>query len=126
MIKKTVTYTDYNDEERTEDFYFNFTQAELTEWEASVDGGATAMWKKIVEAKNVPELAKFFKTMLLKAYGKKSEDGRHFYKDEKIAKEFESSPAYSQMYMLLATNSDEAAAFWNGVMPKAKPAAAAN
>lgn len=29
MIKKTVTYVDYNGVERTEDFHFNLTSAEV-------------------------------------------------------------------------------------------------
>ena len=41
MLKKTITYTDYNDNERTEDFYFNFSKAELTEMELSTVGGLT-------------------------------------------------------------------------------------
>ena len=31
MIKKTVTYTDYNGVERTESFYFNLSKAEVME-----------------------------------------------------------------------------------------------
>ena len=29
MLKKTITYTDYNGNSRTEDFYFNLTKTEL-------------------------------------------------------------------------------------------------
>ena len=31
MLKKTITYTDYNGSERTEDFYFNLSKAEAME-----------------------------------------------------------------------------------------------
>ena len=31
MLKRSITYTDYNGGTRTEDFYFNLTQAEVTE-----------------------------------------------------------------------------------------------
>lgn len=32
MLKKTITYNDYNGNERTEDLYFNLSQAEVMEW----------------------------------------------------------------------------------------------
>ena len=43
MLKKTITYTDYNGNERTEDFYFNLTKAEVVEMEMSTSGGLTEM-----------------------------------------------------------------------------------
>ena len=36
MITKTIKYTDYNNNERTEDHYFNLTKAELMEKIASI------------------------------------------------------------------------------------------
>ena len=42
MLKKTITYTDYNGNSRTEDFSFNLNEAELAEMVVSVDGGLTA------------------------------------------------------------------------------------
>mgnify|MGYP007065598478 CR=1 FL=1 len=39
MLKKTVTYTDYNGVERTEDFYFNLTRSELIEMHLTTEGG---------------------------------------------------------------------------------------
>ena len=36
MIKKTITYTDYNGVSRTEDFWFNLTTAELMKMELMI------------------------------------------------------------------------------------------
>ena len=36
MLKKTITYNDYNGAERTEDFYFNLTEAEVVEMQYSI------------------------------------------------------------------------------------------
>ena len=55
MLKKTVTYTDYNGVERTEDFYFNLSKAEVTEMELSVDGGLAQMLENIVNSKDNKE-----------------------------------------------------------------------
>ena len=118
MLKKTVTYTDYNGVERTEDFYFNLTKAELTEMELSTEGGLEAMIRKIVAEKNAPAIIKIFKELVLKAYGEKSPDGRRFIKNDEVRDGFAQTEAYSEIFMELATDADAAAAFVNGITPK--------
>lgn len=117
MLKKTITYTDYDGVERTEDFYFNFTEAELMEWQLVTNGGLTSYVQKIVDAKDQPRLITLFKELLLKAYGIKSDDGRRFIKSDKISEEFSQSPAYSILYMQLVTDDKLAADFVNGIIP---------
>lgn len=46
MLKKTITYTDCNDVERTEDFYFNLSKAEVIEMELTTTGGMTKVIEK--------------------------------------------------------------------------------
>ncbi len=120
MLKKTMTYEDFNGIERTEDFYFNLTEAELMEMELSVDGGLAEMIQKIVAAKNAPAIIKVFKDLVLKAYGEKSADGKRFMKSDEIRMAFEQTPAYSQLFMELATDDVKAAEFVNGISPKQK------
>lgn len=117
MLKKTITYTDYNGVERTENFYFNLTEAELMEWQLTTNGGLADYLQKIIDAKDQPQLVTLFKKILLKAYGIKSDDGRRFVKSEQISEEFSQNPAYSIMYMELASDDDAAAAFVNGIIP---------
>ena len=117
MIKKTVTYVDYNGVERTEDFYFNLSKAEVAEMELSVEGGFSKMLEEIVASKDNVKIVNLFKQMVLKAYGEKSVDGRRFVKSEEISKAFSETEAYSEIFMELALNSDKAAAFVNGIMP---------
>ena len=99
MVKKTITYTDYDGTERTEDFYFNLSEAEITEMQLSVEGGMRSYIEKIIAAKSQLELVKLFKDILLRSYGKKSLDGRLFVKNEANTAEFLASPAYSKIYM---------------------------
>lgn len=117
MIKKTVTYVDYNGVERTEDFYFNLSKAEVAEMEMSVEGGFSKMLEEIVASKDNVKIVSLFKQMVLKAYGEKSADGRRFIKSEEISKAFSETEAYSEIFMSLALNESEAAAFVNGIMP---------
>lgn len=117
MIKRTVTFTNYDGEEVTQDFYFNLTNAEIVEMELSTPGGLSTMLQKIINTKNVPETVKLFKEILLKSYGQKSADGNHFVKNQQITDEFISSPAFSELYMELAFDTDAATKFINGVVP---------
>lgn len=118
MLKKTITYTDYNGVERTEDFYFNFTEAELAEMQMSAEGGLSAMVEKIVQAQDQPAIFKLFKDLVLKAYGVKSPDGRRFMKSDELRADFSQTEAFSILFMELGTDADKAAAFVNGVIPQ--------
>lgn len=126
MIKKTITYTDYNGLERTEDFYFNLTKQELMNVQFGTVGGFAEMVEKIVQTKDQPGLIKIFSDFIDKSYGVKSADGRRFMKSPEILAEFKETEAYSQLYMDLATNDKLASEFINGVVPAdiAKEAAA--
>ena len=117
MLKKTITYTDYNGVERKEDFYFNLTKAEIMEMEMSTSGGLTEMINRSVAAQDAPAIIKIFKELVLKAYGVKSPDGKRFIKSDELATEFAQTEAYSQLFMELATDADAASAFVNGIVP---------
>jgi hypothetical protein len=118
MLKKTITYRDYNDVERTEDFYFNLTRAELLEMEASKVGGFSNIIQTIINTKDVSSIIPIFKEIVLKAYGEKSLDGKRFVKNKEITEGFSQTEAYSQLFMELAGDDKAATAFINGIMPK--------
>ena len=120
MIKITKTYTDYNGLERTEDFYFNLSEAEVMEYEMSTAGGLVEMIKNIVAAQDAPAIIKIFKELVLKSYGIKSADGRRMEKSEEISTAFSQTEAYSMIFMELATDTEKAAEFVNGIIPNKK------
>lgn len=117
MLKKTITYPDYNGVSRTEDFYFHLSKAESMEMEMSTTGGLSEMIRRIVAAQDTPAIIKIFKELILKAYGEKSPDGKRFIKSEEISKAFSETEAYSILFMELATDADAAAKFVNGILP---------
>lgn len=117
MLKKTLTYTDYNGVQRTEDFYFNLSKAEVAEMEMSTAGGLAEMIQRVAKSQDAPSIIKIFKELVLKAYGEKSPDGKHFLKSEERATLFSQTEAYSEIFMELATDADAAAAFVNGIFP---------
>lgn len=117
MLKKTITYTDYNGVERTEDFYFNLNKAEIMEMELGTTGGLAEMIQKVVASQDAPTIVKIFKDLVLRAYGEKSQDGKRFVKNEEIASGFAQTEAYSILFMELATDANAASAFVNGIIP---------
>ena len=117
MLKKTITFVDYNDKEQTKDFYFNLTKAEIMKMEMSTEGGLAEKIQKITEAKDVPAIISVFEEVIQKSYGVKTPEGG-FVKRPADLEEFMASPAYSELFMELATDADAAAAFINGVVPK--------
>lgn len=117
MLKRKMTYTDYNGNERTEDFYFNLSKAELTEMQLSEAGGLTEFIQRIIDTQDTKKIIELFKDLILRAYGEKSLDGKRFVKSKELSEEFSQTEAYSDLFMELATDSKAAAAFVNGIIP---------
>ena len=117
MIKKTVTYTDYNGEQRTETFYFHYTEAEILDMEMSEEGSFVDRIQRIIDAKDKTALMKLIKKFVIDAYGVKSEDGKRFMKNDELKTAFLECPAYSDIFMEMVTNDEVAADFVNGVIP---------
>lgn len=118
MLKKTITYTNFDDVEVTEDHFFHMSKAELVELEMSQDGGFSKALERIIADEDGKVIIAEFKKIILGAYGRKSPDGKRFMKSQEIRDEFESTEAYSALFMELCTNADAATEFVNGVVPK--------
>lgn len=119
MYKKTVTYTDFDGNERTEDLYFNFSRAELIELEYSHPGGMSNYLENIVNTHDTASIMANFKEIILGAYGVKSPDGKRFIKNQTIREEFEESPAYDEILITLISDTDEMTKFINSIIPSA-------
>lgn len=118
MLVKTITYNDYDGTERTETFYFNLNEAEISRMHLSIDGGMKAYINKIVNAKSNIEIIKFFDKILEASFGVKSDDGRRLIKSPELFKAFTETEAYNQLYMeLLGNEGKNAAAFIQAIIP---------
>lgn len=118
MIKKTIKFEDFDGNQREEDFYFNLTQAELTNLVASVDGGLDKKMERIMQRRSAPEIMSTIREFIKASYGVKSPNGRNFLKSEEIYSDFESTEAYSTLFMELCTDGGAAADFIRGIVPK--------
>jgi len=117
MIKKNISYEDYNGNPVTESFYFHLSKPELIELEVDYDKGLAAEINKIVETDNNKDLIAIFKRIISLSYGVKSEDGKRFSKSDDIRDSFMETAAYSELFMELATDADAAAEFITGLLP---------
>ncbi len=118
MLKKTITYEDFNGETVSEDHFFHLSKAELVELEMSEQGGLSEALQRIIEAEDGKRIIAEFKNIILGSYGKRSADGKRFVKNSQLREEFESSEAYSTLFMELVTDTDKASEFINGVIPQ--------
>ena len=118
MLVKNIKYVDFDGNERSADFYFNLTKAEVAEMEMSTEGGLTKMLEKIVAEQDSRRIIEIFKDLILRSYGEKSPDGKRFTKNKEIREAFSNTGAYSELFMSLATDAEKASAFVNGILPK--------
>lgn len=120
MFKKTITYTDYNGEERTEDFYFNLNKAEIIKIAARYPGGIEEYLKGIIKDRDMESVLEMFDMLILESYGEKSSDGRRFIKSKEIRDAFTQSEAYSELltqFLTDETGGDLMKEFVEGIMP---------
>ena len=117
MLKKTITYDDFNGETVSEDFFFHLSKAELVELELSHQGGLSEALQRIVAAEDGKGIVQEFKNIILSAYGQRSDDGKRFIKNQQLREEFESTEAYSSLFIELVTDADAAVKFINGIIP---------
>jgi hypothetical protein len=118
MLKREITFEDFDGNVQTEVFYFNMSKAELIEMEVEKKEGFVDWIKQIVETEDRKAMIGAFKDIVLRAYGVKSDDGKRFIKTPEVALEFSQTNAYSALFMELATDDGAAATFINGIMPK--------
>ena len=119
MLKKTITYTDYAGNVRTEDHYFHLNKAEVVKW-LSTSGGYTLdkLLERLASEENAREIINIFDELIHTAYGRQSLDGRKFEKSEEIWKNFLETEAYSQLFLEIIGDAKAAAAFVNGIIPQ--------
>lgn len=118
MLVKKVSYTDYKGNQREEELYFNLSKAEVAEMELSHKGGLSEKINRIVATQDSKEIINLFKELIVKSYGVISDDGRRFIKSDELREEFVQTEAYSELFMELASDADEAAKFVNGIIPQ--------
>lgn len=118
MLKRNISYTDFDGKQVTEEFYFNLSMSELIKMEVTAgEEGLQAALMKIVAAKDGQSIMDEFERIILASYGVKSADGKQFVKSPEVRDAFRWSGAYDSLFVELCTSEEAAANFINGVVP---------
>ncbi len=120
MLKKTITYNDYDGNARTDDFWFNLSQAELAEMD--VESGGMQKRLEMISSTNDPkEIMRIFKDIVMRAYGERTADGKFRKVDSngyRLANDFVQSEAYSELFFELFNDANKASEFMISLLPK--------
>lgn len=129
MLKKVITYDDFDGNQRTETHYFNLTRVELAEMAFNLpDGISDAIGdnpaeidEKKAAARIVASLGQsgildYIKELVKKSYGVKSPDGRRFDKSPALFQEFSETLAYDSLIMEFMQKPQTATDFVNAVI----------
>lgn len=118
MIKKTITYEDFNGEQQTEDFYFHLSKSELIDIEIGVEGGMGNLMANLVKMAEPGPIVKQFREIIVKSYGVRSPDGKKFDKNDELTRDFLASPAFDALFSEIISSEQAAEEFVYGIMPK--------
>lgn len=118
MLKKTITYKDYNGATRTRDFYFNLNKLEVVRIEANTAGGLAERLRSVMEAQDTGAILAIIENLIQKSYGVKTPDGEGFMKRREDLEAFMATEAYSELFMELASDANNASEFFNGILPQ--------
>lgn len=115
MLKKTITFTNFDGEEISEEYYFHLTKAQLLEMNIGDD--LRSKLEQIIATKDAKQIILQFKEIILMSYGIRSPDGKTFIRNDALREEFSQTEAFSALFMELATNDDAASEFVTGIIP---------
>lgn len=118
MLKRKISYVDFDGRKRSEELYFNLTEPEIVRLDVSYKGGLEKFIGQLDPEERPEEVLDLFETVIRTSYGEKSEDGRFFLKEKDTVARFMQSAAYSALFMELIQDAETAASFVGGLVPQ--------
>lgn len=118
MLKKTITYDNFNGEKVTEDFYFNLNTLEYVRMTAKYGKDLQEYIRELANNEDLAGMMACMEDLILTSYGKKSADGSRFVKSVSVREDFEYSAAYAELFVTILTNPQESQAFGAAIAQK--------
>lgn len=121
MLKKTITYEDYNGEQRTRDFYFHMNQVEFAKLNGEVPGGLEKRINEIIEDKDNDAMLRMIDLLVTRSYGKFDEDDEFTKVDRNgrpLYEKFVNIDAYDKLIIELVTGENNIVNFLKAILPK--------
>lgn len=118
MLKKEITFTNFNDEEVTKTYWFNLNKLQAMKL-VSANGGLDTYLPEVAKKKDTEKFIAFVEGVVLDAYGARDEADPDVFDTSAEAKEkFKKSPAFSELVYSLLTSEDAFVTFLLDILPK--------
>lgn len=122
MLKKEIKYTNFDGMECVETAYFNLNKLEMAKLYQSEEfkkyGYLLEKGKKDEYAElDLSSIIEIIELFIAKSYGKKSDDGKRFIKNEQLLTEFKETDAYIEFIEELLTNPESVNEFITCIFP---------
>lgn len=125
MLKQTITYEDFDENQVTEDLYFNISRIvvvenaeELTRRWKEIEAMLKGDEKRELNTHEVMMLIGIVKYMMELSYGVKSDDGRVFDQSPELWNRFTHMAAFDAFLFGLFEDTNKATSFIAGIFPK--------
>lgn len=120
MFIQNITYTDFNGNEVTEELYFNLSQPELIRMNLENSGKFKNLILSVQNTQDPGDIFTIIETLILNAYGIRSEDGKRFIKTidgRPVSEEFKETAAYAALFDEFLADPEKIIAFIGNIAP---------
>ena len=117
MLKKVITYKDYDGNDKTSTLYFHLNKFEWLELETYTKGGLIENLQHAIETGNAKKTIDILKKIILRAYGEKNAETGVFEKSDELAIRFSKTDAFSELFYELAYDEEASRSFFLGLIP---------
>ena len=115
MLKHQVSYKDFDNKSVKETLWFNLTTRDSAKLTIKY-GDLTAYVKKIEKEKDTAAMMVLIEDLVLTAYGERSEDGRHFLRNDEIRERFSYSLAFEALLDDLYSDEKKMSKFFDALL----------
>ena len=115
MLKHQVSYKDFDNKSVKETLWFNLTPRDSAKLTIKY-GDLAAYVKKIEKEKDAAAMMVLIEDLVLTAYGERSEDGRHFVRNDEIREQFSYSLAFETLLGDLYSDEKKMSKFFDALL----------
>lgn len=115
MLKHQVSYKDFDNKTVKETLWFNLTTRDSAKLTIKY-GDLAAYVKKIEKEKDAASMMVLIEDLVLTAYGERSEDGRHFVRNDEIRERFSYSLAFEALLDDLYSDEKKMSKFFDALL----------
>ncbi len=116
MFSKTIEFEDFNGNQKTQEFFFHMSKAELMEMAAEGNELMDRL-QRIIDTKDIKGILVEVRAIVASACGVRSEDGSRFLKTPEAKSVLLDSPAYDELLLHLCGDANAMTDFVDKLLP---------